>query len=211
MIKLDKRLKAIAGLIAPCETLCDVASDHCKLAIYISQNNLAKTIIASDISYKCLKKMQAKCAEQNVKLDLRVADGLQGFAETHLDVVVIAGLGGREIIHILQNNKVAVDKFILVPHQHSIELREYLSGKFDVNYDHLLQCGKKFYDILVAEKGCKILTQKQIYFGQNTLDNADFVAYLKQQKGKLNYVLQKTNDEKIKNNILLELQIMREL
>ena len=50
MINLTPRLLKTAELITPCKKLADIGTDHAYIPVYALQNNLAETVVASDIN-----------------------------------------------------------------------------------------------------------------------------------------------------------------
>ena len=62
MIKISKRLEAIASL-TPCDSkVIDIGCDHGLLDIYLYQNKISTKIIASDVNKNALNN-----AKQNIK------------------------------------------------------------------------------------------------------------------------------------------------
>ena len=50
MINLTPRLLKTAELITPCKKLADIGTDHAYIPVYALQNDLAETVVASDIN-----------------------------------------------------------------------------------------------------------------------------------------------------------------
>ena len=120
-----------AELITPCKKLADIGTDHAYIPVYALQNDLAETVVASDINEGPLNNA-AKTVKQygfEDRVVLRLSDGLENIEETEADAVVIAGMGGELIAKIisdapwLKNNK----QIIMQPMTHFEDLRAFLS------------------------------------------------------------------------------------
>lgn len=91
----------------------------------------------------------------------------------NIEQIIIAGMGGQEIIKILdQNDNCLYNNFILQPQKNIIELRIYLQeNNYEILKDELVQEGKMFYFIINAKKVNKKPTPLsifQLYFGSPT-------------------------------------------
>ena len=103
---MNKRLTEIFSALPKCNTFADIGCDHGYLAIYLKQNNIAKTVIATDIGEKPLKSAQKNVAEANVSgIDLRLCDGLSGINPNETDTIIIAGMGGEVISGLIERGK----------------------------------------------------------------------------------------------------------
>ena len=139
-----------AGVIA------DVGCDHGLIAEKILKNNKAEKVIFTDISEKCLKKAE-DLLKDFVEAGTAVpycTDGLTGVNE-HVDEVVIAGMGGEEIIKILSEcaDRLNVERLVLQPMKNSKEVRKFLiKNHFAAGLDYTIYSDKKFYDIITATR-----------------------------------------------------------
>jgi len=105
LIKLSKRLRAIADLIRKDAAVADIGTDHGFLPVFLAQTGTVKRIIASDISAASLSAAYKSAMKFDVIDDItfHVTPGLDGIAQTDVDTVVIAGLGGETILSILES------------------------------------------------------------------------------------------------------------
>lgn len=184
---LDKRLRAVVDGIE-CKTLADIGCDHGKVAVTALIEGRAEKAIACDISQKSLDKAISLAKSLNIQnIEFRAGDGLEPIADGEVDCVVIAGMGAREIISILGKTPKGIEKFILVAHKNTRSLRAFLAEKgLEIHSDFVVEQGGKFYDIIVALAGGKTcpLSEKELYLGKNTLENADFTRYIDMLKTK---------------------------
>lgn len=193
MICLDARLSEIAGFVSPCKTVMDIGSDHGLLPCYLLQNGVAKNVIITDISQKSLNKAKELIKSNNLTESavFYCTDGFKGVALLP-QTVIIAGMGGMEIIQILKDLPQCVENIVLQPMRNTLKLRQYLiENDFCIIADKkVCSCGK-FYDIIKTCKGKDSLTEEEIYFGRTNLENKSkvFFDYLIKEKEKLTKIV----------------------
>ena len=166
MINLTPRLLKTAELITPCKKLADIGTDHAYIPVYALQNDLAETVVASDINEGPLNNA-AKTVKQygfEDRVVLRLSDGLENIEETEADAVVIAGMGGELIAKIigdapwLKNNK----QIIMQPMTHFEDLRAFLcENGYKITKETVVREGKRLYLALSAE-----YTEEEADFGE---------------------------------------------
>jgi len=182
-----KRIRAIADLINEKNLIvADIGADHGYLSKILIEENRAKKVIATDISKPSIEKtaILAKKAGISDKIETRVGDGLNPLKIGEVNIVVIAGMGGYEIIKILEQNKdLCFDKLIFQPIQNSIQLRKYLNdNSYEILKDFIIKDKNKYYNTIVARFGSKKqeLKLEEIEFGLTNFDlkSSDFYDYL---------------------------------
>lgn len=212
------RLQEIANQIENVNVVADIGADHGYLTKMLIEQGRAKHVIATDISKPSLQKteMLAKRFGFENKIETRVGDGLEPiFEEDKVEVCVIAGMGGYEIIKILSSQDLKNIKiFVFQPAQNASNLREFLTQNgFEIVFDEIVKDQKKFYSTIRAIKNGtnKKLQKRQILFGiscQNT-KNPDFFEYLKEYISKRQKLLsQKIETEKIKKELEIALELL---
>ena len=214
-----KRIRAIATLINDKDkTVADIGADHGYLTKVLIEENRAKAVIATDIS-KNSKKKTANLAKKYGFLDkifLKVGDGLKILNKGEAQIVVIAGMGGNEIIKILEENTdKTFDKFIFQPMQNTINLREYLiKHNYEIIKDFIVKDRKKFYNTIVARFSTnkQNLSKKQIEFGLTNLDlkGNDFIEYLSEYINNNEIIYEKSKSKIIKEKINMAKEVLAE-
>ena len=130
VIKLPKRLQAIADFIESSSKVADIGTDHGKLPVYLAQTGISDRIIASDISAGSLAAAIRTAEKYEVTeiIDFINAPGLTGIDESDIDTIVIAGVGGETIIEILKETSWSTHgkRLILQPQTKKDELFSYL-------------------------------------------------------------------------------------
>ena len=151
--RLEAIIKHVSG-----KKIADIGTDHAYIPIYLTENNLADFVIASDIN-----KGPLLIAEDNIKnhglmkkTETRLGGGLSVLKEGEADTIIIAGMGGILISEILDAdiNVAKKSKLILQPMNAQYELRKYLlSHGFKITNEDIAVEGFKVYNIIEAESG----------------------------------------------------------
>ncbi len=102
MLKMDKRLRAAADWVEPCDVIADIGCDHGRLGAMLLLESRAKHLLASDISEKSLQKA-VHCLKRyglSGRAEFFVADGLDAITQK-ADTICILGMGGETLSGIL--------------------------------------------------------------------------------------------------------------
>ena len=111
--------------------LADVGTDHGYIPIALIQRQKIKSAIAMDINKGPLAHAQDNIASAQLGdyIQTRLSDGVAALGEGEADSILIAGMGGELVIHILsEGEKVckAASELILQPQSDIRKVREYL-------------------------------------------------------------------------------------
>ncbi|MBR2330055.1 MAG: SAM-dependent methyltransferase [Clostridia bacterium] len=172
-----KRIDTLCALLKPVDTFADVGCDHGYCTEYMLENGLCKRAIFSDISKGSLKKAEtllAKFVADGVATPV-LGDGFFG-VPSEVDEVLIAGMGGSEMLAILTDKKYGFipKRFVLQPMHDAEKLRRCLvENGADIQRDFTFFDGK-YYDVIVGEyiigkkKECAY-TDAEFEFGKDNL------------------------------------------
>ena len=104
-IALQPRLRLLAEMTPPGGRLADIGTDHGYLPVWLLQEGRIPSAIASDVGAEPLEHARRTAEEYETQgLNFRLCDGLSGIEPEETDTVVIAGMGGETIIHILTDS-----------------------------------------------------------------------------------------------------------
>ena len=199
----SKRIKVLCSLLGKAKTFADVGCDHGYCSEYMLQNNLCEKAILSDISKGSLAKAEQLLAEY-------IADGRaisvlgNGFygVPADTDEVLIAGMGGSEIVDILSDKKYGFipKHFVFQPMHDGEKLRRYLlENGGDIERDFTFKDGK-FYDVIVGgrtETGghVRVYSDAEYEFGKENLEQMPeaFVERTQKQCRNIDKYLQQPN------------------
>lgn len=187
------RTKKIIKAVPACNVLADIGCDHGIIPYYLLKNGVCKTAVLTDISFNSLNKAK-KLIGKKFDAKFVLGDGVKALEsfDTAIDVCLVCGMGGMEIKDILSANTVKVKRFILQPMTNIIELRKFLTdNNFNIIRDYLIFDKKRFYDIIITERGKCSLTKQELYFGKDNLKEMtpEFVRYLNYKKNLANKIL----------------------
>ncbi len=210
---MTDRLNKIFAVLPVCDTFADIGCDHGYLAMAMLKGGKCRRVIISDISAKCLKKAEDLLAKhiENGDAESAVSDGFDNINKC--DLALIAGMGGEEIIDILTRAKAQdklPNKLLLQPMKNCDKVRLCaLDLGYKIVYDKVFTSAKKFYNLILIERGNDYLTQEEIEFGRDNirLKHQDFIDMLSDNLKKLNAILQSENlSEEVKCSVLKKIE-----
>lgn len=150
MVKLSRRLLHLADMVTY-PVLADVGTDHAYLPIYLLQSGRIEQAYAMDIKQGPLlaaKEHILACGLGDY-ITVRLSDGLDSLNPKEADTILIAGMGGDVMLHILESGKSVVNvskELILQPQSKIEQVRKYLyqSGYVIDKEDMVLEDGKYY-------------------------------------------------------------------
>ncbi len=157
--------------------IADVGCDHGYVSICLVQRGVADRALAMDV-----RKGPLAMAEANIRgsglgarISVRLSDGLKGLKAGEADGLVIAGMGGKLMISILDDRDVAalgIRMAVLQPQSDIDEFRRYLRSKGYTILDErvVLDEGKYYFPMLVEFSG-KARGQDSLSPGETELRN----------------------------------------
>ncbi len=151
-----KRIDTLCSLLTPAETFADVGCDHGYCSEYMLKNGLCERAILSDVSKGSLEKAKTLLGGYIAagKAIAVLGDGFYG-VPSDTQLVLIAGMGGSEIVSILSDKQYGFmpNRFVFQPMHDGEKLRRYIleNGGF-IERDFTFR-DNKFYDVLVGGRG----------------------------------------------------------
>ena len=214
MIKLSKRLLAIANLIDDNSKVADIGCDHGLVSIYLAMNKQNISIIASDINQNALdnaiKNINKYHLEDTIKVCL--SNGLNNIND-EIDTIIISGMGGHTIIDILTNNQEKLNTVnnIIIQSNNDIEYvrRKIVKLGYYISKEKLILDKNIYYTVILFTKGKKKYTNKEYYFGPILLKENSKIFIERKNKEYTKLVNIKNNIPKRK--LLIRLKILKEL
>lgn len=198
-----KRIDTLCSLLTPAATFADVGCDHGYCSEYMLKNGFCERAILSDISKGSLAKAEKLLASyiRAGKAVSVLGDGFKGVpADT--DEVLIAGMGGSEIVSILSDKKNGFmpKRFVFQPMHDGEKLRRYILDNDGIIERDFTFFDGKYYDVIVgrkreAKEDFAPYTELEYEFGrENLLTMPDaFIARTKKQIGNLEKYLKIDN------------------
>ena len=208
MNNLSIRQQALIKVCKKSDITCDVGCDHGYIGSNLLQNKKTKFLIATDISKPSVMKTDKLLRKNNLiqKASIRVGDGLQTINKNEFpDQIIVAGMGGKEITHILSEYKnISKTKhFVFQPMNELLHFRKYLSENNIKIQKDIVIFDKKFYHIITAvpAKNCTLSPFKQKWGAKTKNRTKDYYLWLNEKKQKLLKILSglPKNNEKEKH------------
>lgn len=198
------RLNKIVSVVPHCQTLADVGCDHGYVGIAVLERNVAQNVCFVDVSQPSLEKARLNCPDSFAdRVSFTCQDGIKQLV---CDCAVIAGMGGLEIISILQHASTLPQYLVLQPMRNQRDVRSYLVANYQIISDEKFFDGK-YYDLIVAKlSDCPTqLTQLELEFGVSNLakPTQDFVNFLQLEQTKLTQILQGCSDKEVQAKLSL--------
>ena len=157
-LQLAPRLQLLADLVPQGALLADIGTDHGYLPVWLLQQGRISSAIAADIGAGPLEHARRTAREYDVYgLAFRLCDGLSAIAPDEADTLVIAGMGGGLVIHILtEGAKVlkSVETLVLQPQSEFARVRDYLEkNEYRIEEEHMLCEDGKYYAMMRVKHG----------------------------------------------------------
>ncbi|MDR1703636.1 MAG: class I SAM-dependent methyltransferase [Clostridiales bacterium] len=159
-VKLSARLAAAAALVKG-DTLCDIGCDHGYLPVFLCEAGRLHRAVAADKSPGSLDKARRLIEERKLDhiIETRLGDGLAPVAPGEASVCCIAGMGGMNIISILEarpETAAAFRQLILSPNRDHAALRMFLHrAGFRINNEQAVYERGVIYFIIDASPGAE--------------------------------------------------------
>ncbi|MCH4153122.1 MAG: class I SAM-dependent methyltransferase [Saccharofermentans sp.] len=160
----------------------DVGSDHGMLACHCLEKNIADSVVCTDIHESPARRSSRLLSDYGFdsRSSVLVTDGLDGVKILPGDIIVIAGMGGLNIIDILTRMTASADARVLpkiaivLQSQKSANLvREFVCAKgFDIQGESVCNDRNLYYSImrLTYTGESTKLSDKELYYGPRLLE-----------------------------------------
>lgn len=177
-MQLSKRLLACCSFVAPGDRVADVGCDHGYLGIHLLKNNIAASVIASDINEGPLQSAMHNAEKYGVRDNIQffLSDGVQSIPRT-FDCLILAGMGGETMISILEAApwlKNPQYRLILQCQSKTQLLRSHLSEQgFRIFEESVIRDGRFLYTVMEVlwQPDYPRLTFAETYFPPALLEN----------------------------------------
>ncbi len=200
-MKLSNRLEMVVSFVKPGNAAADVGTDHGHVPIELVRRGIVDHAYAMDVRKGPLSKAEeniaAACLKE--KVEPRLSDGVAKLHAGEADTVIIAGMGGDLVIHIMEDGRHVwdtVSQWVLSPHSELPKVRAWLyeNGFVIVREDMVFE-EEKYYTVMdVRPKSGEAVPESEtavdknaFLYGTHLLEtkNPVFAAYLKEEEKKL--------------------------
>lgn len=197
ILQLQPRLQLLSELVEPGSRLADIGTDHGYLPVYLIQSGKIAFAIAADVGSEPLQHAVRTAQEYGVSgIDFRLCDGLIGISPEEIDTIVIAGMGGETMIHILSaapwTKTPETYHLILQPMTKIGELRRWLTdNEYTFTGERLVRDKDFLYPVLLVTGGVQAtLSDVEQEYGVLLKDDPLYGEYLGMQIGRLRHTVE---------------------
>lgn len=159
MIKISERLQVAASLVGSGNVLADVGTDHGYVPIYLLQQRRIPRAIAMDINRGPLER-----AKEHIRLygmedyiETRLSDGVAALGMAEADTILIAGMGGGLVMHILESGGEvckSAKELVLQPQSELERVRRFLADEgYAVEAEEMVKEEGKYYPMMRVHYG----------------------------------------------------------
>lgn len=154
MVKISDRLKTAASLIREGAVLADVGTDHGYVPIYLLEQKKIKSAIAMDINKGPLERAREHIHlyGMDAYIQTRLSDGVAALEKGEADSILVAGMGGGLVMHILEEGKdicQAAGELILQPQSELCSVRDYLAKNgYMIDAERMVFEDGKYYPMM---------------------------------------------------------------
>ena len=199
-MKLSLRLQTIHDMV-PKGTVIDIGADHGKLVIALFQNGIISHAYAVENKQGPYSRLVSAIKEAGLENDITpiLSDGIKDLP-AHVDTVIIAGMGGNNIIDILKKypaKEKQIQTLIVDAHSCVPKLRQEVTAMgFIIADEKIIQEDGIYYEII------KFIRAKIAFYGDQDYEFGPILRNEKSQVFKEKYLtrieeidyLLKTND-----------------
>ena len=213
-MKLSKRLETVASFVPKGSNIADIGTDHGYVPIYLVREGLAEHAVAMDVRKGPLERAKAHVAEAGLenRIDVRLSDGLTGLKPGEADCVVIAGMGGELVIHILEAGRSlweTIGYWVLSPQSELDKVRRFLEKEsFSIVRETMMKEDGKYYTVTGENDsephylyGSRLIRQK----------NPVLAEFLKKEQEQLEQILDTLKDSDTPAALKRRVEMMEKL
>lgn len=157
-MKLSPRLLAVTSFVEKGSRVADVGTDHGYVPIWLIEEGIAESALAMDVRKGPLERAESHIRLHGLedRISTRLSDGLKELNAGEADTVVIAGMGGELVIHIMEEGRHVRDTvrhWVLSPQSELDKVRRYLEEQGFVTLDETMLIDEEKYYTVMSVRG----------------------------------------------------------
>ncbi len=179
LFTLNNRLALCAEMVRRGTRIADIGTDHAYLPVWLVRAGFASFALACDIKAEPLKAGELTIKKYHAEdlIETRLCDGLRGVKSDEVDDIIIAGMGGETIVHILSDAQWLKDKskrLILQPmSKHELVISWLGENGFEIKEHRCTVAENKIYTAFCAEFTGSKKTPDEIFNYTGHLKSSD--------------------------------------
>lgn len=208
--ELSRRLKAVASFIYKGATFADIGSDHAYLPAYVCERDPNARAIAGEVNDGPFQSAQSHINKQqlNDRVTVRKGNGLGVLNKNEVELVTIAGMGGKLIKTILEEGKEKlgkVQRIIAQPNLNAQVVRLwFLHNGYELIEETIIEEDGHIYEVLIGDrseapwKPYGVDREKELLFGPflRKEQSEAFISKWQGEADKLQFVLNQMKQAK---------------
>lgn len=150
-MQLSDRMRAVAALVLPCDSVADIGCDHGYVAMELIRSRTCAHVIAMDINSGPLERAKEHICDYGMQdyIETRLSNGTAALLPNEAEGIVCAGMGGRLVVSILEQGRTLIGgmkQVVLQPQSELDEVRKYLrtNGYLIEKEDMVFEDGKYY-------------------------------------------------------------------
>ena len=212
MTKLSKRLASLIPFFKGEDNVVDVGCDHGYLSIYLKNNCLVNSVIASDVNENALSVAKANIKEADLNIPTVISDGISNVDLTNVNCIVMSGMGTATVLHILEDSSKLkhINKIIVQSNNNHDILRKQMNKKgYYLSEEVAVYDRGKWYLSMLFIKSSKKNSDLEIEYG--LLNDKDYIRFLVDKYTRINNRIPDLEDREENNKKIYHLkEILRE-
>ena len=211
MSMMSPRMMMIVESVKTCSRVFDTGSDHAFIPIFLIQNNICKTAVASDVRIGPVNVAKKNIKKFNLenRISTSLCDGIEN--AVGFDCIIVAGMGGQLICDILDREQIiakVTEQLILQPMNAPEKLRKYLwDNGFSIHSENLCSEKNKVYNVICARYTDETTdyTETELHASKYLIEERHILLsdYLKPKMKRLSQMVKGGNNPEFKNSKLL--------
>lgn len=180
---MDDRLNSLIDFIDISDKVIDIGTDHAYVPIALAKRGNTK-LLATDVHENALN-----IAISNIKYNglenlilTKLSDGLDNIDTSLYDTLVIAGMGGKTIINILNKDRLkleCINKLVIESNDSLPIVRESITNLgYKLKREKVTHVGNHYYVTMEFLKGKSILSEEVKLLGIFNKSNKEYYEYL---------------------------------
>lgn len=186
LFTLNNRLSLCAQMVRKGVRIADIGTDHAYLPVWLVRAGFVPFALACDIKAEPLKAGELTIKKYHAEdmVQTRLCDGLKDVRADEVDDIIIAGMGGETIVHILSSASWLKDtekRLILQPmSKHELVIDYLYQNGFELKEHHCTVSEGKIYTAFSAEftGNKKDFDELFTYTGLLNKENEDHLRFL---------------------------------
>jgi len=158
-MKVSDRLTMVASFVNEGSNIADIGTDHGYVPILLAESGKIGHGLAMDVRTGPLGRAQEHIRQHKLErvIETRLSDGVEKLEPGEADTVIIAGMGGELVIHILEEGERLwdqVEHWILSPQSELDKVRRFLRlHGFSIAREEMLKEDGKYYTVMDVTRG----------------------------------------------------------